>query len=356
MFRKIVIVLIGAVLLLGGSAIVFQKPIGQAIIDRVVEQRASANNVAKLVDGLHVGLCGTGSPLPNAERAGPCNVVIAGEHVFVVDIGEGGARNLNLMGIPMGNIDGVFLTHLHSDHIDGMGPLLLFHWTQAATPAPLPVYGPNGVERVIAGFNEAYAIDATYRIAHHGEEIVPSEGFGGKAIPFETSETGSVVFEKDGLKVTAFLVDHRPVSPAVGYRFDYKGRSIVISGDTAKSSSLQDAAQGADVLVHEALQPALVASMTRALEKHNQPKNAQITRDIVDYHSTPEQAAEIARAANVRQLVLSHIVPPIPSAYLYPLLLGDAAENYDGPIAVGEDGMLFSLPAGRDEIEQKSLL
>ncbi len=356
-------------ILLAGAGIVLvafilvrwqQAAIGAALFERAVTERVGRDSTAGLPDGLHVALCGTGSPLPNPGRAGPCNVVIAGKQVFVVDIGEGGGRNINLMGLPLGRIGGVFLTHFHSDHIDGMGPLMMTRWTAGTNTAPLPVHGPPGVDRVVAGFNAAYAIDDGYRTGHHGPAIAPPTGAGGLAMPFALPEPGqgdtAVVLEKDGLRVTAIRVDHGPVKPAVGYRFDYKGRSVVISGDTARSASLTAAARGADLLVHEALQPRLVRMMTAGLQAKGMKNLAQITRDIVNYHTTPEQAAEVAKAAGVRELVLSHIVPSIPSKFFYPAFLGDAATRYPGPIVVGEDGMMFSLPAGKTDIVQSRLM
>lgn len=339
-----------------GALWTFQAPIGQAFFERAVQSRVGADSTAGLPDGLHVGLCGTGSPLPNADRAGACNIVIAGKRIFVVDAGEGGARNIQLMGINPARIERLFLTHFHSDHIDGMGPMMLLRWTGAAAQSPLPVHGPSGVEAVIAGFNAAYATDNGYRVAHHGAKLVPPGGGGATAIAFEMTANSAIIFDQGGVKVTAFRVDHDPVSPAVGYRFDYKGRSVVISGDTAKSETLVAAAKGADLLVHEALQPRMVKTMTAALEAKGIKNTAQITRDILDYHASPEEAAESAKAAGVRQLVLSHIVPPLPSAFFYPAFLGDSAKRYSGPIVVGEDGMLFSLPAGNADITQRDLL
>lgn len=359
--RSKIVIALAAVLLMALVVIRSQQAtVGAALFDRAVGERVGRDSTAGLPDGLHVALCGTGSPLPNPSRAGPCNVVIAGKQIFVIDIGEGGGRNINLMGLPLGRISGVFLTHFHSDHIDGMGPLMLTRWTAGTNTAPLPVYGPTGVDRVVAGFNAAYAIDDTYRIGHHGPAIAPPTGAGGVAMPFALPEPGQgdtvVVLEKDGLKVTAIRVDHGPVKPAVGYRFDYKGRSVVLSGDTAKSASLIAGAKGADLLVHEALQPKLVKMMTASLAAKGMNNLAQITRDILNYHTTPEQAAEVAQAAGAKELVLSHIVPSIPSKFFYPAFLGDAASRYPGPIVVGEDGMMFSLPAGKTDIVQSRLM
>lgn len=333
-----------------------QAEIGLSLFGRAVEGRVGRDVTQGLPDGLHVALCGTGSPLPNAERAGACTVVIAGKKIYVVDAGEGGARNISIMGIPNGRIDRLFLTHFHSDHMDGMGPMMLLRWTGSAATSPLPVQGPTGVEAVIAGFNAAYAQDNGYRTAHHGDAIAPRSGAGAVAVPFEMEGDSSVIYEAEGLRVTAFGVDHEPVSPAVGYRFDYKGRSVVISGDTAKSVILENASKGADLLVHEALQPKLVNKMTKALDAKGMKNTAKITRDILDYHASPEEAAESASKAGVKQLILTHIVPTIPSRLFNAAFLGGAPMRFKGDIVVGEDGMLFSLPAGSTAIERKQLM
>lgn len=347
----------GALLLLGTGIGVklAQKPIAMALLKRAVAERVGRDATAGLPDGLHVALCGTGSPLPDPTRAGPCTMVIAGKHIFIVDAGEGGARNLNRMGMPIGRVEALLLTHFHSDHIDGMGPLMLLRWSGNAATTPLPVHGPTGVEAIVAGFNAAYATDTGYRVAHHGEKILPPSGAGGSAVPFAMTSDTVVVLEEDGLRVTAFRVNHAPVSPAVGYRFDYKGRSVVLSGDTAVSPSLVAAAKGADLLIHEALQPRMVKLLTEGLDARGIGNTAQITRDILDYHATPEQAADAARAAGVKALLLNHIVPPLPFKFAYPVFLGDAAQHYAGPITIGEDGMMLSLPVGSAEIKRSSL-
>lgn len=354
--KRIGIGILVFLMIAGASAILFQKQIGQFVVQRVAQQLAGRNQLPSLGDGLHVGLCGTGSPMPNPQRAGPCNVVIAGNQVFVVDMGENGNRNLNLMGISAADVDALMLTHFHSDHIDGIGPLMLFHWTRGASTKPLPVYGPEGVEQVVAGFNAAYALDDSYRIAHHGENIVPSGGGGAEARSFAMDGETAIVLQSGGLTVTAFKVDHDPIKPAVGYRFDYKERSVCISGDAAKSANLIAVCKGADIIVHDALQPKLVQEMQAAFTAAGNSNTAKIFGDIQDYHASPEQAAESAKAAGAQMLVLSHLVPPLPLSYLYPAFLGDAKNRFDGPIVVGEDGMLFSLPPKSKAIERRNLM
>jgi len=354
--KRIGIGVLAIVVLAIVSLFAFQKTIGERLFERAVANNMARDSLAGLGDGLHVGLCGTGSPMPNPDRAGPCNVVIAGEQVFVVDVGEGAGRNLALMGINAAEIDGVFLTHFHSDHVDGLGPLQLFHWTRGASTAPLPVRGPTGLEAVIDGFNAAYATDNTYRTAHHGEQVAPSTGGGSEALPFEFAGDSGVVFERGGLSVTAFHVPHDPVDPAVGYRFDYKGRSLCISGDTARSTNLERVCAGADLIVHEALQPVMVTEMQEQLEARGDDAAAKIMFDIKDYHASPQDAADSAQVAGARMLVLSHLVPPMPTSYLYPAFLGDAESRFDGPLIVGEDGMFFSMPAGSEAIDQTDLM
>ena len=356
MARKWGIAVIALAIAIVAGLSLFQTQIGTALFNRAVVQNTGRDALVGLPEGLHIGLCGTGSPMPNVSRAGPCNIVIAGQQVFVVDIGEGGGRNLALMGINAAELSGVFLTHFHSDHIDGLGPLMMFHWTRGNSTAPLPVYGPAGVEAVIAGFNAAYATDDTYRTAHHGEDIAPSSGGGAQARPYEMSSDSVVVLERAGLIVTAFRVDHDPVDPAVGYRFDFGGRSLCISGDTSRSANLERVCMGTELIVHDALQPALVSKMQDRQAALGNDGTAKIMHDIQDYHASPQDAAESAQAAGAQMLVLSHLVPPLPSPYLYPAFLGDAPDRFDGELVVGEDGMMFSLPKDSDAIEQSWLM
>jgi ribonuclease Z len=263
------------------------------------------------------------------------------------------------MGIPASRIEAIFLTHFHSDHIDGLPPVLLQRWVSGSRTRPTPLYGPEGVEGVAAGFNAAYALDAGYRVAHHGATIAPPAGHGAAPVVFSlagaAAADGLVVYNTDGLVVTAFTVRHDPVHAAVGYRFDYAGRSVVFSGDTAVSTHLNAMAAGADILVHDALQPKLLSVIEKRLDDKGLSNLAQVMRDIVDYHATPEQAADAAKAAGVDTLVLNHLVPPQPLDYGYAAFLGDARKHFEGPIIVGEDGMLFSLPRGDDSIRRRRL-
>ena len=349
--RNIVLTAGLLIALLAITGYAFRAPLAVALVQRIAARQLGIDALMELPDGLHVGLCGAGSPFPDERRSGPCTLVVAGKRFFVFDAGAGSARNIGKMGFNHGRIEAIFLTHFHSDHIDGLGELMLQRWVSASNTAPVPVYGPAGVEAIVAGLMQAYAQDQHYRVAHHGEAVMPSSGTGGKALPFATEPTGRVVLLKDGdLEIAAFSVDHSPVHPAVGYRITYKGRSVVLSGDTKKSAAVAREAMGVDLLVHEALSTPLMVMLGDAAAQAQRPKLKQLFADIVDYHSSPEQAAETAQAAKVGYLLLNHIAPPLPLPGLEKAFLGDAEKRYDGPIRVGADGDFVSLPAGGKQI------
>ncbi len=342
-----------AVIVLAGLAYLARGPLSVRIMERALPRMMAADPMGDLPDGLHLTLCGAGSPLPDPKRSGPCVGVVAGKHLFVVDAGSGAGRNLGRMGLPPGRVEAVFLTHFHSDHIDGLGELAMQHWVGSDAAEPLPLYGPRGVGSIAAGLNEAYRLDVDYRVAHHGDATVPRAGAGLVAMPFVTPEPGHavVVWEADGVKVTSFRVDHSPIDPAVGYRFDYGGRSLVISGDTVKSPEIERMSQGVDLLVHEALSAELVKIVTAAARDLGRTRQVKLTADILDYHATPVDAAETAQAAGVGHLLYYHVVPPLLLPGMDVVFLEGTADAYSGDITLGQDGTRISLPSGSKAIE-----
>ena len=339
-------------------ALFFSKPLYRILATYGV-RKLLTNSTRYFEDGLHGYLAGSGSPFPDLKRAGPCIAVVAGNHLYIVDAGEGSAKNIILGGFQIGRADAILLTHFHSDHIADLGEMMFKRWVSGSNARPNRVIGPRRVEQVVEGFNIAYKLDTGYRVAHHGPAVLPPTGAGGTAIPFDLGpepEASVKIVDEDGVSITAFKVDHRPVVPAVGYRFDYKGRSLVISGDTVYSPSLLEHSRGADLLFHEALNREMVQLIHDNAELSTVPALKEYTHDIQDYHSSPEEAAKIANLAGVRQLIFYHLIPPLPDALARYMFLGDARSYYKGPIAIGHDGMLISMPADSDRIIFKKAL
>lgn len=357
--RRILIALAGLALVAFIGFNLFRTQIATRAFDRAIDQNAGVDRSAALPDGLHVYMCGTGSPMPDPSRAGPCLGVLAGDKAFVFDVGAGGPRNLGSMGFPTARLQSVYLTHLHSDHIDGLGELLLNSWIGGSRSTPTPISGPVGTQEVVNGFNAVYRIDSTYRVAHHGTGVANPAGFGGVATEIEipTGPNGQlVVLDEGDLKITAIRVDHAPIEPAFGYRIDYKDRSISISGDTVYSPGFVAASKEVDLMLHEALNKDMVAKIGSTLGERGKTTGEAIFADILDYHTSPEEAARAAQEAGAEQLVLYHIVPQLPVEMLEPVFLGEAKSEFDGPITIGQDGMIFSLPAGTNRVDRSKAL
>jgi len=318
------------------------------VIDRQIERglTARADRSVPEAPGIHVVLCGTGSPLPDKDRAGACTAVLAGGEFLLVDVGPGSWETATLAGLPTGDLSAILLTHFHSDHIGDLGEAITQSWIAGRTH-PLDVYGPPGTTRVVNGFDEAYAADESYRNIHHGETYMPAAAapaVGHDVELTDAADSDAVVFDRNGLRVTMFRVHHDPVRPAVGYRFDYGGRSVVVSGDTAKSASVTKHAAGADLLIHEALQPELMKRVATVADRVGQQRLAKMARDTLGYHTSPVEAAEVARDAGVATLVFTHEVPGPNNFITRRLFLAGVSGVYTGTVVLGEDGMRFDLP------------
>ena len=325
------------------------------LIEHVATGVQSIDPMARFdADALHVVLCGTGSRLPDLGRAAPCTAIVAGNSMFVVDIGPGATENLVIDRMPLGHLKGVFLTHYHSDHIGELGELNMQSWTGGGRRSPLRVYGPPGVQRVVDGFQAAYALDIEYRVAHHGPDVVVPEHAEMIARPFELPAGGSIVtiLEEEGVRVQAVAVDHRPIVPAVGYRFDYKGRSVVISGDTVASANLVRLGMGADLMVHEVLVDSMLKLLSRAADDAGRHRIGKIVADVLDYHTYPPDAVDVAKRAEVDTIVFSHMVPPLPGPLMSSIFMRGVDDEGKVNVVLGEDLMHFRLPVGGEEVQQ----
>lgn len=349
MKKLIIFALALFVILFIGRQVVAPKIIERGFV-RMVTANVGIDRTADLTDGLHIYICGAGSPLSDPKRSGPCIGVLAGKQAFIFDAGTNGSQNLAPMGFPTGRVEEIFLTHLHSDHLDGLGQMLLGTWINSGRTSPTNVSGPTGTAQVVEGFNMAYQIDSTYRTAHHGTKVANPASFGATAREIDLSGGSKVVYQKGGVRITAFHVSHEPVHPAFGYRIDYNDRSIAISGDTAYDPNVALASKDVDVLFHEALNMEMVKTMQAAAKTNGAKGLEKILFDIQDYHTSPLDAAKTAKQAGASDLVLYHIVPMLPSDALIPMFVRGASDEFDGKITVSEDGMIIRLPVDSDAI------
>ena len=288
-------------------------------------------------DGLRVFVCGCASPLIAPGHAQACVGVLAGDDLYVVDAGMGAAGTFQFAGESLAPLRAILLTHFHSDHITGIPDLNLNSWV-FGRPQPLAVMGPTGVERVVAGFNEALALDYGYRVAHHGTELLPP-ALG--PMQAQAIDAG-VVLQRDGLTITAFPVDHSPVHPAFGYRFDFRGRSVAVSGDTIVTESLRDGARNADLLLQDALSLPIIQALEAGATQAGLWRQAKIMADIPSYHAHTADMAALAESAGVRLLALYHLLP-VPTNYLTRQMF---RRDLPDDVVITSDGMVFELPAG----------
>jgi ribonuclease Z len=294
-----------------------------------------------------VTLLGTGTPNPRPERFGPSTLVEAGPQKLVFDMGRGVTIRLWQAGVPLGSVDAHFLTHFHSDHTVGVPDLWLTGWLQPSygrRAAPFVLYGPGGTRALMDGLEKAFADDIKIRLI---DERNPPRGV---AVQVHEFAAPAVVYERDGVTVSAFVVDHGDaIKPAVGYKIQYASRSVVLSGDTRLSEEVVRQATGADLLVHEV---AVIAA--------DLLKRSPALQPIFAHHTSPQQAGTVFTRAHPRLAVYSHIArigdattrPPSDAE-----IVRQTRQTYAGPLVVGVDLMRFDvgegiavsvIPAGRD--------
>ncbi len=320
----------------------------QSMVENQIRNRLTdtqKQQAALLSSGnMQVILLGTGGPLSNETRDSSGVAIIAGGEFILVDVGPGIVNNMNLSGLPAGKLSALFLTHFHSDHISDMGELDFMTWAQGRDKK-LDVYGPEGVEQVVNGYNMAYAQDSSYRTAHHTEEWMPSKNSGmiPNILSIPDPEQAVPFFNRNGLKASVFQVDHSPVKPAVGYRFEYRGNVVVISGDTVKTKTLPEFARNADLFLCEALNKKQVLMISKIAGELNNPRLSRQMLDVTDYHMSPVEAAEVAQEAGVKKLILVHVVPPVENFIARRMYLEGTDDAFDGEIILGQDRTSFEL-------------
>jgi len=278
--------------------------------------RCQTNNIKVVLLGSAAG------PRMDLQQFGPSILVEAGGERLLFDCGRGSTIRMAQAGIPHGSISRLFLTHLHSDHVIQIPDLLLTGWVGGGRKIPLEVWGPKGTTDMMENLQKAFDFDIHMR--RDIDEKAPSEGI--KVMSHDISE--GIIYDKGGIKVTAFLVDHSPVEPAFGYRIDYLGHSVVLSGDTRVSENLIRFAKGTDVVVHEVLDAETLRNWF--------PNNPQLAESILAKHTTPEQAGEVFTRIKPRLAVYSHA----PNAER---IITQTRKTYSGPLAGAEDLLTIEI-------------
>jgi ribonuclease Z len=276
---------------------------------------------------LNVTLLGTGSPMPSPDRAGPATLISAGEgpeaEHYLVDAGRGVLMRLAACGLGAPNLTAVLITHLHSDHITDLNDVITTRWVMTFEKTPLTIVGPVGTQKVVDHILASLDPDIEYRLAHHEDldhrppvkVIEVTEG----VVELPDGEGGKVA-------IICGQTDHKPVEPSVGFRFDFEGASVVAAGDTVPCDGLNALCEGADAVVHTVIRKDLIANVPM-----------QRMQDTLDYHSSPEEAAQTAAKAGLATLILTHYVPPMPMSGTEDDWRALAAEYFDGTIELGDD-------------------
>lgn len=267
---------------------------------------------------IEITLLGTGSPLVDPDRAGPATLVRAGGATLLFDCGRGALMRAAAVGVMANQLTALVLTHLHSDHITDLNDVITSRWVTSFAPSPLRIIGPPGTQVVVDGLLASLAPDISYRLAHH-EDLTWDP-----AVEVHEHLDG-VVLDEGGVRVAAAPTDHRPVHPSVGFRVEHEGAAVVIAGDTVPCAGLDSLCDGADALVHTVIREDLVRAIP-----------VPRLQDILDYHSSVEQAADTAARAGVGTLVLTHYVPPMASG-TEEEWRALATARFDGTVELGDD-------------------
>ena len=344
---RILLVMVGLIIVIPILFVITGMPDRYA--ERSIKKRLYRVDTSVLTDpGIHVIMAGTGTPNYDPIRNPSCVAIIAGGEFMLFDIGDGCTKTMDSMNLPINEATTVFLTHFHSDHMNGLGQLISFTWVQGREEQ-VQVCGPPGVENVVDGFALAAKEDIVTRSNPEGLNTLDARLAVAKAHSFVYPEDGSpiIVWQKNGIVVKAFKNDHYDVEISCGYRVEYAGRSVVISGDTIKSDFVIQNAKNADILIHESVNMDLVKDVTRIMREIGTPYaiwRADHITQAAKHHITHLEVAEVAQAAGVEKLVLTHIGPPIPDMWLLKMMFRQGMSDiYPGPIHISKDKDRFYL-------------
>lgn len=345
MIRATVIVLSVLVALgvAGGGALYAAQDV---VLDRAIrDQLNDTDDPSWTADDGHfrVLLVGTGSPEPAPARQ-PCAVVAAGGKVFVIDAGEGAAPGLAEARVPVQGVERVLLTHLHSDHFNGLGAVINESWIWGRT-SPLQVVGPSGTSEVVGSLAAAYSADVGFRSTHMTDlaDHAQVSRADARDITFAPGARQTRVFDEGGVTIDARLVEHEPVEPSVGYVIGYAGKKVFVSGDTRVSSQNEPAMADADLVVHEAYATHLVRRALPIMHQLGQDGDAHVAELTMSYHADTLELAQQAEGMRVKHLVLTHLTPYPRNAVARYFFTKGMSQRYHGELTLGRDGMRFEV-------------
>lgn len=339
-FLSFIITFIVLILAIGWVAMTFfPQKLAPFLLDQQINRLNQASDFAMDKDAITVFTVGTSSPLPG-DRAQTGTAVFVNDQFFLFDVGAGVVQKMENMQLPVNQLSGVFITHWHSDHFIDLPYLINRSWVLGRTH-DLPIYGPDGLDTLMQAVHQLLHVENQYRVDHHGAELMDISKARGIPHEFKNVQGGKeVIYNQKGITITAFDVNHEPIEPAVGYAIEYKGKKVVISGDTKKNDLVMEMAKDADLLLHEVLLVSLLKQLSAKLTENGHRRNATIITDIQNYHTSPAEVATLAATANVKKLVLHHFAPP-PDFKIIENLYRQELKAYTGPIHFANDGDKF---------------
>ncbi len=294
-------------------------------------------------DEINIMVVGTGNPMGQG-RAQSSVAVFVGGQFLLFDAGDNAQSTMESLNVPVEELDAVFLTHFHGDHIADLGEVISRSYI-LQRENELTIYGPTGTKQIVEAFNTAYEFDYNYRTAHHGEELMPSDLYGATAIEFDAEINDAVIYEKDGVKVTAFKGEHPPVEPNFGYTIEYMGKKVVVSGDTLITENLKEQSMNADLLVCDVMNYEVTEKMENGNAEIGNEVMQALLHDIREYHPDVADIGKLATECNIENLALYHFSPPPSNDFLMnSWYVNPIKEYYNGNIFTGEDGLTITLP------------
>jgi ribonuclease Z len=294
-------------------------------------------------DQITVVLVGTAGPMA-PDKAQQCTAVFVNGQFLLFDAGDYAAKRMEQFELPVEELDAIFLTHYHNDHIADVGEVMQRSYI-LGRENDLVVYGPTGAEDLVTGFNLIYAFDSDHRTEHHGEEIMPLEYQFATASEFDANLDEVILYREDGVVVTAFKNSHPPIEPSFGYVVEYSGKKVVISGDTLVTDELAEFSKVADVLVMDIMNYELVTLMEETFFDIGNDELGQIMYDIKEYHPDVHDVAKMAEEQNVKRLALTHYAPSLPNKPMMNRFYIDPIKAvYNGELIAESDGAIIVVP------------